>query len=388
MNLRFPDILFTRNPIRLSEPRPVAPPGLRQFSVSVGGSVAYRGHCSSVDSVDVGDIAEAHVEPVPDPDGDAVDAYGILRKLEDSARFEGRLVSVTDSEGELLAADFYALPGGVSPQNYRRLSELDSDIFTDRLLDKRRNFFLTTRTHGWRIVIDEPELYPLAFVNLANEPVKLTLKGVGTDFTSPEIDIARGIYAIDIAAVRRSIAQEHRFLASAFDVYYGSYLSCQIVVRDAEPEHDMTLVKFRNSLGVFELVRLSGKKEGSAVPPEAGEDGCRYDAVTGQYPAFRDRDTLTGSVDVDTGFMAADRLRFVIDMVASEEVYMLVRTGWVRVIPSMEKLLIRTPQEKPESIKISFTIADSYDRLTPDIRDLDDFERPRIFSREHTDTFN
>lgn len=389
MNQRFPDIRFTRNPILLSEPLRGDRTLPRAFSVSVGGAVVYTGHCASTVAVDVAEIAEAHVEPIPDPDGSAADGCGILRKMEDSIKFDRRCVTVVDELGDPLTEDFYAIPGGISPQNFRRLAQLDSDIFTARLLDRRRNFFLTTRTHGWRIVMDELELYPLAFVSLTAEPVKLKLRAVGTDFMSPDIEIPRGIYSIDIAAVRRKMATDYGYLASAFDVVYADrYLSCQIVIRDTEPEPDTALIRFRNSLGVFELLHLSGKRKSGVNPPDSEQDARRYDRTTGRYIGMRPRATLAASIDVDSGFRTADEMRFILDMAASEEVYIHDRTGWVRVVPTVEALSMPDPQTEPESLSVSFRLADDYDSLTADIADLKDFERPRIFSDQHTDEFN
>ena len=76
------------------------------------------------------------------------------------------------------------------------------------------------------------------------------------------------------------------------------------------------------------------------------------------------------------------------DMVSSDEVYIQEPPGWVRVIPSVENTMLSSPQIKPESIKISFTLAEEYDNQTPDIKDLTDFMRPRVFSEQHSDQFN
>ena len=383
---RNPDIAFTRNPVCFADNGLPGP--TRRFDVSVGDCPVYNGRYAAPAVIDVAEIAEAHVDPVPSPEGIPVDDAGVMLRLEDETQFEARLVAVTGDDGEPLMPEFFAIPGGISPQNFRRLKELGTDIFAARLLDKRRNFFLTTRTHGWRIVIDELEVYPLAFVCLHAEDAEIAVKAAGTEHSVTAGTVMRGIYAIDINAARRKIASDCGFLASVFDVIYDGYTACRIVIRETAPERETTLVRFRNSMGVFELLHLSGEKEAGAAPEEAGEDLKRYDSTTGRYVGMSRRKTMTRTLTVSTGFRTDEEIRFILDMCASEEVYLRDRAGWVRAVPSMEKMSIRSPQLKPESVKVTLTIADGYDSQTPDIKDLKDFERPRIFSDRHSDQFN
>ena len=383
---RNPDIAFTRNPVCFSDGGLPGP--TRRFDVSVGDCPAYTGRYTPPASIDVAEIAEAYVAPIPPPEGTPVDDAGVMLRIEDETQFEARLVAVTGEDGEPLMPEFFALPGGISPQNFRRLKELDTDIFAARLLDKRRNFFLTTRTHGWMILLDELEVYPLAFVSLHDEDSEIAVKAAGTEFSVTAGSVMRGIYAIDIRAARMKIAADYGFLASVFDVIYDGYTACRVVIRETPPERDTTLVRFRNSMGVFELLHLSGGREAGAAPEEAGEDLRRYDGVTGRYFGISRRQSMTRTLTVSTGFRTDDEIRFVLDMAASEEVYLRDRTGWVSAVPSVETLQLASPQIKPESVKVKLTVSDVYDSLTPDIDDLKDFVRPRIFSDQHTDQFN
>lgn len=383
---RNPDIAFTRNPVCFADDGLPGPP--RRFDVTVGDRPVYSGRYTAPAVIDVGEIAEAYVAPIPSPEGIPVGDSGVMLQVEDVTEFEARLVEVAGEDGEPLMADFFALPGGISPQNFRKLKELDTDIFAARLLDKRRNFFLTTRTHGWTIVFDELEVYPLVFACLHDEDSEITVRAAGTEFSVTAGPVMRGIYSIDIRAARRKIAVDHGFLASVFEVIYDGYTACRIVIRETAPERDTTLVRFRNSMGVFELLHLSGEKESGASPEDAGEALRRYDSVTGRYAGIGRRSVLTRTLTVATGFRTEDDMRFILDMAASEEVYLRDRTGWVRTVPTVERLGLATPQLKPESIKVTLTMADDYDSMTPDIADLKDFERPRIFSDQHTDEFN
>lgn len=383
---RNPDIAFTRNPIyfkdRQSGDFPIG------FSVTVGGSEVYSGSYLRPAVIDVSEIAEAYVAPIPSPEGTAVDESGALLQLEGSEEFDKRLVSVSNSLGRSLMTDFFAIPGGVSPQNFRRLKQLDSDIFAARLLDKRHNFFLTTRTHGWRIVMDETEVYPLVFINLQDEDCEVCVEAAGTDYTVVLGEMRRGIYALDLNAVRMQAAIEYGFICSVFDVCYDGYPACRIVIRETVPERDSTMVRFRNSLGVFELLHLSGQKTVSTTAGKPGQEGKSHDDATGRYVNVRTRIALTRTIEVDTGFRTDDEIRFILDMAASDEVYLRDGTGWVRAVPTIDKNSLQSPQLKPESLKVKFAIADEYDSQTPDIVDMKDFERPRVFSPEHSDEFN
>lgn len=388
MEQRNPDIAFTRNPIRFTD-NTVGDTMRRSFSVCVGGRSVYTGHYANASDIDVSEIAEAYVAGIPpSAEGVPMDESGVLLQLEDAETFEKRLVTVADSGDEPLMPPFFALPGGVSPQNFRRLKELNTDIFAARLLDKRHNFFMTTRTHGWRILMDELEVCPLVYVNLHDEDCEVLVQAAGSEFTVALGDMERGIYAVDINAVRMKIAEDYGFLASVINVYYDGYLSCQIVIRETAPERDTTLVRFRNSLGVFELLHLSGQKMCTTSSPESGQVGRRYDGMSGRYVNVRPRIPLSRTLEVDTGYKTDEEIRFILDMAASDEVYLLDGTGWVRAVPSIEKSSIQSPQQKPESLKVTFALADEYDNQTPDINDLQDFNRPRIFSPHHSDQFN
>lgn len=384
---RNPDIAFTRNPICFDDLRPGM--SMQSYSVIVGGRMVYTGRYQSPATIDIAEIAEAYVAGIPSPEGPAVDGSGIFLKVEAGDDFERRLVRAVDDSGNPLMSNFYALPGGISPQNFRRLRELDTDIFAARLLDKRHNFFLTTRTHGWRIVMDEYEVYPLVLVNINDEEDSdIEIQPVGTAYKIHVGVILRGIYAIDINAARKKIAADHGILSSVFNIYYAGYFACQIIIRDTPPERDFSLVKFRNSLGVFELLHLSGQINSGAVPNASDPEARSFDRVIGRYVNFRQRTAATMSLEINTGFKTEEEIRFIMDMVCSDEVYLKDQTGWVRAIPSIDDCNTQNPHVKPESLKISFTVAEEYDNLTPDIKDLKDFERPRIFSDQHTDQFN
>ena len=392
---RNPDIAFTRNPIRFTDIRPLAQLQ-RAFNVMVGASSivegvpVYVGHYTAPATIDISEICDAYVPSIPDPeDGFSFGDTKTMIQLEGPVDFQNRYIVVTSVEMQPLKPAFYALRGGVSPQNFRRLAELDADIFSARLLDKRHNFFLTTRTHGWRIVMDELELYPLTFVNLEDTPESvIEVKAVGTEYAVTMENKERGIYAIDIEGVRGWIAREKGYLGSVFDVVCDGYLACQIVIKEASPELTDTVVKFRNSLGAYELLHLTGTLTKKPILDEMKSDGRRYESSTGRFERMTPRRSVTHVYDTASGFKDNDELGFLLDMAASDEVYIRRKQGWVRVIPSLEGISATDPQLEPTSVNVTLTLAEARDNQTPDITSLDDFERPRIFSDEHTDEFN
>lgn len=387
MITRNPDIAFTRNPIRINDNR-TGIGSSSAFYLKAGGKLSYTGSYTAPAMIDISEIADCFVNPIPDPEDDHLTRSGVMIQIESADELESRLIEVENENDEDLVTPFFALPGGVSTQNFRRLKELNEDIFSVRLLDKHHNFFLTTRTNGWLIVMDEFEIFPLCFVNLKNETAKITITVADTAMNISDIDIHKGIFAIDFNEVRRQFIEEYGFLASAFDISYDGALSCRVVIKHTAPERDMTLVKFRNSFGVFELIHLSGKRERAVAPVGQEQDARRFDSISARYEKICPRKTLSRSMDAYSGFRSDEGMPFLLDMAASEEVYMKDRTGWVRVVPSIEQIAGRFPQLEPVSVKVKFTLADDYDCQTPDINNINDFKRPEIFSPQHTSEFN
>lgn len=153
---------------------------------------------------------------------------------------------------------------------------------------------MTTRTAGWRIVMKETELYPLYFISLERFLYMTVVERTTGKTLIQDGNFDNGIFALDIDALRKQFFDEYGVLSNSFDIYKGdpSQYSCSIVIERSDPARERYRLKFRNSLGVFEIIELAG--ELTITPDYAAADEARfsrYDAETDDFTADRERIT-------------------------------------------------------------------------------------------------
>lgn len=281
------------------------------------------------------------------------------------------------------------IPGGISRQNFKRLLQLNKDIFQERFFNPKGNFFLTTRTASWRIVMKETELYPLYFFpRRTGDLIRIVERTNGSIYENDSFD--EGVAVLDVAALRRYFAEQEQVLSSVFDVYYNSNFSCRIVVERCDPTRERYRLKFRNSLGVFEIIELTGELSITPEYTDADESQFkRYDTRTTEFFTDRERVERKQSISVETGVKRPDEIRFLMDMLGSEEVYLLDLTPLpIKVIPSVEELTYRPRPESPQKFTVKLEISSSEENIMQDIIDGSENRKPRIFSKQFSKQFN
>lgn len=380
---------FARNPIILQE---TWPPEASDrlggvFSVEINQEEIYSGRFYPPLDIDISEIVDAHVKFFPEPPEDSTDP---VITLENSAAFARRECCFKCEYDQLRSyAEFIAIPGGISRQNYKRLLALDQDAFSTRFLNPGSNFFLSTRTADWCLVIKETELFPLCFI-----VGKETGQWFITDHVSRHrltlASLPKGVYALDIKALRRKFMENYSVIPSVFDVHLGAHYSCRIVVGKCEPAKERYRLKFRNSLGVFELIELTG--ELSFAPDYSGSNEstfCRYNPITGSFYTDRERVERRQTVTIETGVKNPDEVRFLMDMLGSEEVYLLDATPEpCKVIPSVENFTYRLRPEAPQKYTLKLVMADSETNILQDIFNGKEGVKPGIFSKHFSKQFN
>lgn len=358
------------------------------FKIWVDGTAIYNGRFNYPHVINVADIINAYVKKLPEPDAVEPINFGPLKLIEDEAAVQCRYVYVYfdgEPDNEL---GFLALPGGISKQNFRRMG-VGRDIFTERFCAAGTNCFLTTRTAGWRIFMKETELYPLYYINDGwDDVLQFVEKATGLSWTIDLLD--PGIYALDIEELRLHFFEEHEVLANNFDIYHRGKFACRLVIEQADPSRERYRLKFRNSLGVFEIIEITG--EMSITPQwEDAEEAIfkRYDEATDDYISYRDRIGRKQKISVQTGIKRPDETRFLMDMLASDEVYLLDLTGLpVRVIPSAEEFIYMPRPESPQSFAIMLELADTETNILQEIIDGSEARKPRVFSKQFSKQFN
>ena len=359
-----------------------------RFVVFHRGSRVFEGVFSPPLRVNVADVAEAmsdfFAEPVADGRG--------LYLVEDGQTLADRRFDFwfedVDSEGESEVVGCTVIPGRVSRQNFRKLASLGTDPFNARFLADKGNFFLTTRSSGWMIVMKETEMSPLYFIQSGAATLTVTDKLTGTSIEFPGLE--SGVYALDVSEVRRMFVDRHGVLPSVLDVGRGAGFGCRVVVERAYPAKERYRLKFRNSLGVFDMIEVVGP-----LTQVAGEDDDdsrifdRYDEVADGFRRKRDRVARGMVYEAGTGTVSPRSLDLLSDMLASEEVYLMdASPDPVAVIPSVEEMSRPIRPESPVAFKIRLAAAEDTDAFTADLSGVADSIKPRVFSRQFDRKFN
>ncbi len=389
INNIFSGYAFTRNPIIYSgTPDVLSRDEVGRLFVRQNGVNIFEGRVTNPIRVNLAEIIDANAEAFPEvPEDNKAPIYIV----EDAGELACRGVSVwiENQEGDDTdRTEFIAIPGGLSKQNFRRLLSQGTDIFKARFFNSKGNIFFTTRTNGWRIVIKETEVAPLYFMLKDEKDIRVTelVGNNAIEFGGYE----NGMYALDIDALRRKFFDEFNVLSSQFDIYTNEVFACRIVIEAALAARDRYRVKFRNSLGVFEIIELVGKLTFSPSF-EDDEDSAfqRYDRTIDDFQTDRERVPRKLSATISTGPKRPEEVRFLMDMLASEEVYLLGLSPLpIKVIPSSSEIEYHQRPEIPENCTINLVFADRETNIMEDIVDGADYCKPRVFSKQFTEHFN
>lgn len=382
-------LAFTRNPIILKADalndgqQALGYP----YTIYLGEKPIYNGRYFYPHFINLSDIVDAFVPKLWEADD--IPTEGPLIEIEDLSTIADREIYI-DFNGEYdEELGFIALPGGISKQNFRRVNSPSTDIFTKRFCANDTNFFLTTRTADWQLVIKETELYPLYMIIDNHETeIKFVERVTGKEWIVDRITAA--IYALDVEYLRKYFYDNEEVLANSFDIYKNGTYACRLIIENAAPAKERYRLKFRNSLGVFEIIELTG--EATIAPQwEDSEDSVfkRYDETVADYISERARAEQKQVITVNSGVKRPDEIRFMLDMLASDEVYLLDFIGVpLRVLPSAEEMTYKRRPAAPQSITLTLEIAESESNILQDIVDGSESKRPRVFSDEFSKQFN
>ena len=382
---------FTGNPIILSDPEYEIDwgdddPG--RFTVSYGGQQIFEGRMDAKlpRRVNVAEIADSVVDPIPEAEGGRTFMPICLEGQQEL--FKRRLYAEFTLNGSESEFDCYVLPGGVSKQNFRTYLRHGEDSFSARFLNPKGNFFLTTRTSGWCIVMKETEICPLYFVSSGHARIEVRSLPAGEMFPLGDVDL--GIYALDLAAIRLAMFWDQGVIPGALDLYRDGELACRIVFERTAPAKEHYRVKFRNSLGVFDIIDVVGHARISAVSgSDDSENINRYDSEMDDFTHVRFREDSTQTVSIDSLCSKNHELTLLLDMLGSDEVYLLDVAGApLAVIPTVEELTRELLMESPVNYTLTLEVVEPEMFVGDNISDADSHGRPRIFSDEFSKQFN
>lgn len=367
---------FTRNPIFLS----VSSCSMATYSIRMNNEEVFKGNGIGEFRVNIAEIVETGISGtriLPEGTNHIFAVSGL------SAEVTIRVVNEGEEECNL---SFTAWKGGISKKEFKRLRNLGTDIFNLKFLNESCNFFFTTRSNDWRIIMRETELYPLCFIYPEHE-LKITELLTGRSIFLP--GTAGNLHALNLEAVRLDFFTSYGVLANLFDVYSGDMFACRIGIEQSPTVRERYQLRFLNSYGVYEVFSLEG--DASVTPGMDKDDNAvfrRYDEITDDYYSDRIRTDIQTVVTIKTGFKRPQEIRFLLDLLSSDDVYL---AGYgreeIKVIPSAEEFSYRVHPETPQNVTLKLTFADKESNWTGEIAESG-YRKPRVHSKEFSKQFN
>lgn len=367
---------FTRNPIFLS----VLSYSMATYSIRMNNEEVFKGNGIGEFRVNIAEIVETGItgtQILPEGTNHIFAVSGL------SAEVTIRVVNEGEEECNL---SFTAWKGGISKKEFKRLRNLGTDIFNLKFLNESCNFFFTTRSNDWRIIMRETELYPLCFIYPEHE-LKITELLTGRSIFLP--GTAGNLHALNLEAVRLDFFTSYGVLANLFDVYSGGTFACRIGIEQSPTVRERYQLRFLNSYGVYEVFSLEG--DASVTPGMDKDDNAvfrRYDEITDDYYSDRIRTDIQTVVTIKTGFKRPQEIRFLLDLLSSDDVYL---AGYgreeIKVIPSAEEFSYRVHPETPQNVTLKLTFADKESNWTGEIAESG-YRKPRVHSKEFSKQFN
>lgn len=242
-------------------------------------------------------------------------------------------------------------PGGISHRLMRYLSAQGTDIFTAKFCNPRTNFLLSTRTIGSLITMRETEIGPLYCIGIGLPIVISDLHGHSYTLTPP----ADGkIYAINLPEIRRIFFLEGA-LASYFSISVRNKVIAVVIITPGN-ENSLILM-FRNSLGMYEKIELSGVIN---IQPEIKKQDIvlKYDYLTNDFSKTTERSGYTPVLSVESGYKTNEELGFIQELLLSDDIYLVNGDELIRVMVSSTKMKYKRPMTDPTSIEIKITFCD------------------------------
>ena len=367
---------FTRNPIFLS----VSSYSMATYSIRMNNEEIFKGNGIGEFCVNIAEVVEtgiASTQILPDNTEHLLAVSGL------SAKVTIHVVNEGEEEDNL---SFTAWKGGISKKEFKRLRNMGTDIFSLKFLNESCNFFFTTRSNDWRITMRETELYPLCFIYPEHE-LKITELLTGQSLAVP--GTAGNFYALNLEAVRLKFFTDYGVLANLFDVYSGETFALRIGIEQSPTVRERYRLRFLNSYGVYEVFSLEGE---ASVTPGMDEDEDavfrRYDEITDDYYSDRIRTEIQEAVTVKTGFKRPQEIRFLLDLLSSDDVYL---AGYgreeIKVIPSAEEFSYRVRPDAPQNVTLKLTFAEKESNWTGEITESG-YRKPRVHSKEFSKQFN
>lgn len=271
-----------------------------------------------------------------------------------------------------------ALRGGISNHLLRQLAKNGYDLFSYRLLSPIFQFLFTTRTNGREIRLKDTELFPFVFIHLGFTMIFRSESGY-------EITIQPQPAATFCAMNIRLLLEQFPTGTKRIEVCPGGDYAFHFTILPSKLSEEKYLLRFRNSLGAFEVLEVSGK---AMHTPEFSEESKyeNFDDEFNIYEEHRSRVNSKGIIEVETGYKDRLEFPFILDLLQSDEIYFIYPGGDLfRCHVNADSVQFRQLMTEPTSIKLKIREVTDEEFTTPKIEFPDDLNR--IFDEEFGEQF-
>jgi hypothetical protein len=347
------------------------------YSVQVDNNTVFQGTCIPISTtesfeikVDISEIFKSYFK-----------SYNIVESEDIIAEISGFNISsvITFQQGESqIEHSAHIYRGGITNRAFRTLTENGYDIFTYRLSSYWDQFLFTTRTNGKKIKVKETELFPFIFIH-SGVPVGFISES-GTEVLTP----ARATGTVCSMNIKR-ILEQMPAGTKRIEILIGGETSFELNILPRKFFEESYLLKFKNSLGAFEILEVTGR---AMHIPEFSEESV-FETITefNFYEEYWDRTKTRNIIDVETGYKERHEFPFILDMIKSDEIYCINSDGFsFRCHVTAENAQYRNFMKEPTSIPLKIREVLEEEFSMPEIKFDSEFDQ--IFGDTFDETFN
>ena len=262
---------------------------------------------------------------------------------------------------------FTALHGGVSKSMLRYLLSVNQTFFDYRLGNYERQFLFTTRTNSRLIKVKETEITPLYYIEphdtitVINEYGR-TITIIPDD--SEEEEIVR-IDALNIKAIRKFFEDTYNEVSSYLSILISEAHVLSIAILPGSKTPDRLILRFRNSLGCYEAIEVTGKKE---IVPEFSEEELYnvYDDSTASFVENRFRRIYQDKIEASAGWKTPEELNFIRDLLSSDDIQLIgIGEDTIKVHVLAEDFSMSINPVEPQSVDLTIRVSEQETLVTP-----------------------
>jgi len=241
------------------------------------------------------------------------------------------------------------IPGGLSKEYQKFLIHQGTNAFDYRFMNPMSNWLLTTRTDANVISMTRQELACMFFLTPCNQEI-----AVATN-RADRLVITAGTEGvpcmINLPVWLASLAPETPSSPITDILFQVAGINViQISLTDKLSEESY-LIKFRNSLGVYEFIEVAGK---ATRAPESGDNSTYnvFDTDLQEFRKARQRTNVLNVLNVDTGFKSSDDLYFLGDMLAASSAWFIDRLKKQKCLVTSSNYAHALRQTVPETVTL------------------------------------